>query len=120
MRLPSVPISIGELLDKITILEIKASFVKNEYVLKELEKLNEIKESIEQVDSYYLEQLRIINRKLWDIEDSLRKLEKEKKFDNEFIELARNVYKYNDERAKIKREINEITDSELREIKIYD
>lgn len=120
MNLPRVPISIGELLDKITILEIKSNFTNNEYVVKELEKLNEIKKSIEQCDQYYIDLLKDINKELWDVEDKLRKLEKEQRFDNEFISLARSVYKLNDRRAEIKRKINEITDSELKEVKIYD
>lgn len=66
-----------------------------------------------------MDQLRKVNQSLWKIEDRLRVLEKEQRFDNEFIELARSVYKLNDQRAEIKRKINKETNSEYKEIKIY-
>jgi predicted nucleic acid-binding Zn-ribbon protein len=66
-----------------------------------------------------MNQLRKVNQNLWKIEDRLRVLEKEQRFDNEFIELARSVYKLNDQRAEIKRKINKETNSEYKEIKIY-
>jgi predicted nucleic acid-binding Zn-ribbon protein len=115
----TIPVSVGELLDKITILEIKSMFTDDEYVLKELEELNQSCAIITQYIMGYVEQLREVNRKLWKIEDKLRKLEKEQRFDEEFIELARSVYIINDERARIKREINELTNSNYKEIKIY-
>jgi predicted nucleic acid-binding Zn-ribbon protein len=115
----TIPISVGELLDKITILEIKSMFTDDEYVLKELEELNQSCTIITQYTVGYVEQLRKVNRKLWKIEDKLRKLEEEQRFDDEFIELARSVYITNDERARIKREINELTNSDFREIKVY-
>jgi septal ring factor EnvC (AmiA/AmiB activator) len=114
-----IPISVGELLDKITILEIKSMFTDDEYVTKELNDLNEIRATITQYTVDYMNQLREVNKKLWEIEDKLRQLEEEKRFDEEFIELARSVYITNDERARIKREINELTNSNYREIKIY-
>jgi hypothetical protein len=113
-----VSISVGELLDKISILEIKSKFTNNEYVLKELKELKEISHSISYPEEY-MNDLRIINQKLWNIEDRLRVLENEKRFDEEFIELARSVYITNDERARIKRKINEITKSNYREIKVF-
>ncbi len=115
----NIPISIGELLDKITILEIKSLFTNNEYVSKELEELNQIKSTLTQ---YTLEdevKLKEVNLKLWTIEDRLRVLEKEQRFDEEFIELARSVYKTNDLRASIKKEINEKYKSSYQEIKVH-
>jgi len=115
----NIPISIGELLDKITILEIKSMFIDDEYVLKELESLNLIKSTLTQYTLEYEIQLRKVNEKLWKIEDKLRQLEKEKRFDDEFIELARSVYMTNDERARIKKEINEKYNSYYKEIKVH-
>lgn len=115
----SVPVSVGELIDKITILEIKSLFTDDEYVQKELQELNAIKSTVTQYTLEYEVKLKQINEKLWKIEDKLRKLEKEQRFDNEFIYLARSVYIINDERAEIKRKINEITNSNYKEIKIY-
>jgi hypothetical protein len=115
----TIPVSVGELLDKITILEIKSLFSDDEYIIAELDNLNEICVTITQYTMSHVEQLREVNKKLWKIEDKLRKLEKDQRFDEEFIELARSVYITNDERARIKREINELTNSDFREIKIY-
>ena len=114
-----IPVSVGELLDKITILEIKSKFTNDEYVIKELNELNMIRDTITSYTMDHINQLREVNKKLWDIEDKLRILEKEKRFDQEFIELARNVYIINDERARIKRDINETVNSEYKEIKLY-
>jgi hypothetical protein len=115
----TIPVSVGELLDKISILEIKSLFTENEYVHKELEELSKIKSTLTQYTLEYEIQLKKINEKLWKIEDKLRRLEKEKKFDKEFIELARSVYMTNDERSEIKRKINELCESSYREIKLY-
>jgi hypothetical protein len=115
----TIPISVGELLDKISILEIKSMFTDNEYVLKELEELNLIKNTLTQYTLEYEVQLKKVNELIWKIEDKLRQLEKEQRFDDEFIELARSVYIKNDERAKIKNEINQITNSTFREVKVY-
>jgi predicted nucleic acid-binding Zn-ribbon protein len=114
-----IPVSVGELLDKITILEIKSIFTDDEYVTKELNDLNEILATITQYTMDHMNQLREVNKKLWKIEDKLRKLEKEQRFDDEFISLARQVYITNDKRAEIKRKINEETLSSYREIKLY-
>jgi predicted nucleic acid-binding Zn-ribbon protein len=119
MNSPQIPVSIGELLDKISILEIKLMFTDNEYVIKELANLNKIKNTLTQYTHGYMEQLREVNQKLWKIEDKLRELEKEQRFDDEFIELARSVYITNDRRAEIKRKINEETNSNYKEIKLY-
>lgn len=115
----TIPISVGELLDKISILEIKSMFTNNEYVLKELKDLNQIKDTITQYTLEYEVQLKKVNEKLWKIEDKLRELEKKKDFGEKFIELARSVYITNDERAEIKRKINELCNSEYKEIKLY-
>jgi hypothetical protein len=115
----TIPVSVGELLDKITILEIKSMFTNNEYVLKELEELNLIKSTLTQYTLEYEVQLKKVNEELWKIEDKLRKKEKLQEFDDEFIELARSVYIINDERAGIKKQVNELYNSNYREVKVY-
>ena len=119
-------ISAGELIDKITILEIKKEKINDDQKLidinKELISLNStMKEFIPDLNkvSNLKNDLKNINLKLWDIEDSKRNAEKNKKFDEEFIQLARNVYKFNDERAKIKLSINIILESNIKEVKSY-
>ena len=119
-------ISAGELFDKITILEIKKARISNKEKLndinKELSSLNEtVKKFIPDQSniSKYINDLKNINLKLWDIEDEKRDAEKNKKFDKKFIELARNVYKFNDERAKIKLEINNKLGSNIKEVKSF-
>ena len=119
MRL-DIPVSVGELIDKISILQIKSRCTNNEYVRKELNHLIEIATNNNVFNYSDLQNLLDVNEKLWEIEDRLRVLEKEQKFDQEFIELARSVYIMNDERARIKREINELYNSEFKEIKVYD
>ena len=119
-------ISAGELVDKITILEIKKNKISNENKLKEIDKeLNSLNNTM---DKFILEkskiltfkdQLKEINLKLWDIEDGKRTAEKNNDFGKIFIELARNVYKFNDERAKIKLKINEILGSNIKEVKSH-
>lgn len=114
-----IPISIGELLDKISILMIKSQHSTNFYIHKELEDLTKIAKENQIFDEFYINQLFEINQKLWNIEDALRNLEKEKDFGHTFIELARSVYITNDKRAEIKKEINEKNNSDYMEIKIY-
>jgi flagellar hook-basal body complex protein FliE len=114
-----IPISVGELLDKITILQIKAEHSSNNFILKELNDLSEIAKKHQVYLSEYLQVLKEVNQKLWKIEDDLREMEKTKDFSQQFIELARSVYQTNDERARIKREINELTHSSYKEIKIH-
>ena len=120
-------ISAGELIDKITILEIKKEKISNKEKLvevnKELNSLNEtLKKSInnESKISSFKNDLKNINLKLWDIEDGKRSAEKNNKFDEKFIELARSVYKFNDERAKIKLAINNALGSNIKEVKSYE
>jgi hypothetical protein len=114
-----VPISVGELLDKISILSIKSQHTSNEYVTKELQDLIAIAKKHQVYDASYVSQLLSINRKLWKIEDDLRVLEKSQDFDITFIELARSVYITNDQRALIKKEINEKYKSQYQEIKVH-
>ena len=120
-------ISAGELIDKITILEIKKEKISNKEKLievdKELVSLNEtLKKSINDENKIlsFKNDLKNINLKLWDIEDGKRSAEKNNKFDEKFIELARNVYKFNDERAKIKLAINNALGSNIKEVKSYE
>ena len=121
-----VEVSVGELLDKISILEIKKDKIKDpeklEYIRDELSSLkeeykNNIK-SDKKIDQLY-QSLKIINVRLWTIEDDKRKCEKEKDFTENFIKLSRDVHILNDDRAKIKLKINEHTGSKIKEIKEY-
>ena len=120
-------ISAGELFDKITILEIKKSKISNKEKLNNIEKeLLSLKETVNKYIpnqsgiSKYINELKNINLKLWDIEDGKRAAEKNKDFGEKFIELARNVYKFNDERAKIKFAINTSLGSNIKEVKSYE
>jgi hypothetical protein len=123
--IPNVPISWGELIDKITILEIKSkrivSEISNNNINKELALLTNILNSyfnIADIEIYKIK-LKDINEKLWDVEDKIRKHEAEKSFNNLFIELARSVYILNDQRANIKKIINNSFSSEIVEEKSY-
>ena len=120
-------ISAGELIDKITILEIKKIKISNKEKLNDIEKelssLNgTMKKSIpdQNLIKDLISKLKDVNLKLWDIEDGKRAAEKEKNFGVKFIELARNVYKFNDERAKIKLAINNTLGSNIKEVKSYE
>ena len=122
-KIINAPISIGELVDKITILEIKKNKFQNsklENVLKELSFLRKLmgKHQIEITDDLFT-QLKEINLTLWNIEDQIRIKEKNKEFDNIFIELARSVYFTNDKRSEIKKRINRLSNSEITEEKLY-
>ena len=118
--------SVGELLDKITILEIKKDKVTDEKNLKMINKeYLSLKDSMNKVLKVNKEilnlskELKEVNLKLWEVEDNKRLAEKNKKFDDNFIELSRNVYRFNDLRAKIKSKINELSGSNIKEIKQY-
>ena len=120
-------ISAGELIDKITILEIKKAKITNKDKLVEIEKellsLNDtMKKFIPNNSeiSKFKDSLKDINLKLWDIEDGKRSAEKNNEFGEKFIELARKVYKFNDERAKIKLAINNALGSNIKEVKSYE
>jgi|TARA_B100002019_G_C20972397_1_gene451759 predicted nucleic acid-binding Zn-ribbon protein len=124
------PVSVGEIFDKLSILQIKeqkiADPIKLSNVKTEIKELNKSiidldineKSSQDVLDALKTE-LYETNFKLWDIEDALRKLESQKKFEREFISLARQVYITNDKRAEIKKEINRLTDSDIVEEKHY-
>jgi hypothetical protein len=123
-----VEISIGELFDKLTILEIKIDKIndpaKLENITKEWNALNEKSMDILSIfaDSILfkkIDQLKNVNEELWWVEDSIRENEKKQIFDKEFVELARAVYKLNDERSEIKRQINLLTKSNIIEEKSY-
>ena len=105
-----VPISIGELFDKITILQIKKNRIKGnklDNVNKELNHLEEVvKNNNLKIEKKFFTQLKKINTNLWEIEDKIRIKESKNEFDQEFIDLARSVYKENDKRASLKKEIN--------------
>ena len=120
-------ISAGELIDKITILEIKKERIKNKEKLIEVEKefksLNLTKEKFipnNNEISEYKTKLKDINNKLWDVENGKRAAEKKQDFGEEFISLSRNVYKLNDERAKIKLAINNSLGSNIKEVKSHE
>ncbi len=119
-------ISAGELLDKISILEIKLDKIKDKENLQEIDKeyksLNGTKKTHLKINAdvqNLIEQLKDVNLKLWAIEDETRLCEKNKDFGKKFIELARNVYINNDRRAKIKSEINKLLGSNIKEVKKY-
>ena len=122
----SVPVSPGELIDKITILEIKQDKIKDEKKLvsitTELNLLStSVAKNIEMTEtlSSLKQNLKKVNQKLWVIEDDIRDCERHKNFGETFIELARSVYITNDERAVLKRKINEALGSNLKEEKSY-
>ena len=120
-----IPVSVGELIDKLSILHVKQLKISNEekleYVNKEFELLYNLSSNYfnnQEVENLY-HKLIEINKKLWYIEDKLRVIESENNFDLEFIDLSRKVYFTNDERFRLKNEINLTTLSEIREIKDY-
>ena len=115
----TIPVSIGELLDKITILMLKYEHSKNIEVGKELKKLSDVAKEYNVLEDNFIKVLYSVNSILWGVEDSLREMEKQDDFSEEFIDLARSVYKTNDLRAKIKKEINEFFGSEITEYKSY-
>ena len=119
------PVSVGELIDKLSILHVKQTKITNE---DKLEYVNKEFELLYNMSSEYLNQSKIetlyhslvtVNSNLWDIEDELRVLESEKRFTDKFIDVARKVYFTNDERFILKNKINLLTDSEIREVKDY-
>ena len=122
-----IPVSFGELIDKLTILEIKKSKITNNEKLKNIQlefdflnkKYQTILNDTKELQVFY-DALLKVNNKLWEIEDKIRILENKKEFNEEFIDLARSVYKSNDERFAIKNEINKTFDSEIQEQKEYE
>lgn len=122
-----IDVSVGEIMDKLTILEIKAEKIQDEAKLANVRKerdslLPVISQPAYQTDEVkqLVAKLKSINLKLWDIEDDIRLKEADKAFDEGFIELARSVYFTNDERAAVKKQINLATGSELVEEKSYE
>ena len=123
----NIPASIGELFDKITILEIKKSKIKDEnkliFINKELNLLKNVVKS-KKINtrnlSSLIKKLKNVNLKLWNVEDKLRKFEKNKQFKKDFINYARKVYYTNDKRAILKNEINLKTNSIISEVKSYE
>lgn len=123
-----IPISIGELLDKISILQVKLEKIKDKRKLELVkDEYNILNSELNKLNLYdydgilsLLKELSVVNRNLWDIEDKIRLKEKGKLFDTEFIELARAVYYTNDKRSLIKSEINKMTNSSIFEVKQYD
>ena len=121
-----IEVSVGELLDKISILEIKQEKIKNTEKLKFIneehsilkDQLNKNVKSDQKLNVLF-ETLKKINAKLWIIEDNKRQCEKDKDFTEKFIKLSRDVHLLNDERAKIKLKINNFTGSKIKEIKEY-
>ena len=117
------PISIGELIDKITILEIKQIYmtgIKLKNINKEMKLLkNILQDKNLEINIDLIKNLKKINKKLWEIEDNIRIKESKQEFDDEFIKLARSVYIENDKRASIKKEINQKYNSDLVEEKSY-
>jgi nuclear transport factor 2 (NTF2) superfamily protein len=120
-----IPVSVGELIDKLSILHVKKTKVSNE---QKLTFINTEFELLYNMSSYYLNDEEIsklyhklveINSKLWDVEDELRVIESTKEFDVNFIGLSRKVYYTNDERFSVKNKINELTNSDIREQKDY-
>ena len=121
-----IPVSAGELVDKITILEIKKIKIKDKKKLNEIKKehkyLKEIlikKIKLDKKIKHEISSLKKINLLLWNIEDGKRAAERKKEFGKKFIALARNVYIYNDKRALIKLKINQITKSSIVEVKSH-
>ena len=126
MKIPKIPVSWGELFDKVTILQIKLANLKAKSALKNVKKEHDQLCTIfdhnfsENANAKQLmTDLKLVNQKLWDIEDRIRDKERSKTFDEKFIELARRVYFTNDDRSRIKRNINETFGSELIEEKSY-
>lgn len=121
-----IPISPGELIDKITILEIKRESILDKEKLSNINlEYKVLLETLEnkiiasnEIDSLRIK-LKTINKRLWDIEDQLRDLERSKTFNEDFIKLARSVYFTNDERSEVKKSINKLLNSEIVEEKSY-
>lgn len=126
----NTPISLGELLDKISILKIKKKNINDKnkliFINEELKLLDEVLLNLNMISAMqkkieiFLNQLVKINSKLWKIEDDIRDCERNKRFNQEFIDLARAVYLINDQRSQIKLEINNFFGSKIVEIKSYE
>ena len=117
------PVSLGELIDKITILEIKKLHMTGKQLINVDNELKLLKNILKDIDLEnnidLINNLKEVNKNLWEIEDNIRIKDSNQEFDKEFIELARSVYKENDKRASLKKEINQKYHSELVEEKLY-
>lgn len=123
-KIINCPVSVGEIFDKVSILQIKKEKIRDLSKLKSIDK--ELELLVKKLDQFegkekgdFLSQLKGINLQLWNVEDKLRKNELEKKFGKAFIEMARSVYLLNDQRFAIKNEINNHFKSYVREVKSY-
>jgi hypothetical protein len=118
-----IPVSLGELLDKITILEIKVLHLRGEGLVHGIQELSLLRQVLGDlafpVEQERYSDLKSVNQSLWTIEDAIRDKERQGQFDAEFVELARQVYFQNDRRAALKRQINQAYGSELCEEKAY-
>jgi hypothetical protein len=121
----TIQISVGELIDKLSILQIKLNNIQNEDKLKLIKHEYSILHSIsipyledKNISELYFQLIKV-NSKLWNVEDKLRVIETEKRFEGEFIDLARKVYYLNDERFEVKNKINNLTSSKIKEVKEY-
>jgi len=121
----TIPVSVGELIDKLSILQVKKGKVKNQSKLSFIEKEYDLlyDKSYDYLQNEEIlvtfKELIDVNLKLWEIEDQLRLIENDKNFDSKFIELARSVYYTNDDRFRLKDKINNLTNSEIKEQKDY-
>lgn len=119
----SIPVSVGELVDKLTILDIKLENITDEnkliHIRKEKEELEKLYVDFTEMEANR-DVLYQINRGLWIVEDELRRKEKQQEFDSDFVRLARDVYHINDKRFKIKSKINILTQSDIKEMKSYE
>ena len=122
MNICTVPVSIGELYDKFSILKIKKVLINDNdkliFINKEISYLEPFIYKYK-IDDELTNELTNINLRLWHIEDAIREKEKRSEFDNEFIEIARSVYKINDQRSIVKNKINALFNSEIKDIKSY-
>lgn len=116
----NIPVSVGEIVDKISILKIKLIHIKEHYqhIVSEIDLLTSSIQHLN-VTGNYLDSLFDVNKQLWDVEDKIREKEKAKQFDQDFISLARKVYTLNDQRFSLKKKINEEYNSEIKEFKSY-
>lgn len=122
MNICYVPVSLGELYDKYSILLIKSERIIEDYKKNEISKeIRLLKQFVEKfnLNQELQEKIKNINEQLWVIEDDIRKKELKQEFDEEFIQLARQVYKINDQRCKVKIEINKTLNSQINDIKSY-
>jgi hypothetical protein len=121
----TIQVSVGELIDKLSILQVKLNNIQNEDKLKLIKHEYNILHSIsipyfedKNISELYFQLIKV-NSRLWNVEDRLRIIETEKRFEGEFIDLARQVYYINDERFEVKNKINSLTSSEIKEVKEY-